>query len=185
MQFVYTAKSKAGDIQTGHMTAADVEAVKRALREQSLFPIDMRKKAADTPFKALFGSRDTRRTFEAGSAERDDAIGHHDAVGRRPGLGVSIAVAAMQQSRTLRQYSGPGAQGRDGRQKHFGRDAGAGGRVWRRVRGQRGGGRSGRQAARGAQPPGPVSADGDSRAGNGADAAGLSAVVVRACRRWW
>jgi len=58
MQFVYTAKNGAGDIQTGHITAADVEAVKRALREQSLFPIDVRKKTADTFFKKLIGRRD-------------------------------------------------------------------------------------------------------------------------------
>lgn len=58
MQFVYTAKSKSGDIQTGHISAADVEAVKRALREQSLFPIDVRKKAGNTAFRALLGSRD-------------------------------------------------------------------------------------------------------------------------------
>ena len=58
MQFVYTAKSKIGDIQSGHITAADIEAAKRALREQSLFPIDIRKKVIDSPFKALFGSRE-------------------------------------------------------------------------------------------------------------------------------
>jgi type II secretory pathway component PulF len=58
MQFVYTAKTTAGDIQTGHVTAADVEAVKRALREQSLFPIDIRKKAHDTLWKTLFGMRE-------------------------------------------------------------------------------------------------------------------------------
>jgi type II secretory pathway component PulF len=58
MQFVYTAKSKLGDIQSGHITAADIEAAKRALREQSLFPIDIRKKAANSPFKALLGWRD-------------------------------------------------------------------------------------------------------------------------------
>src|SRR6476646_4963991 len=57
MQFVYTAKSKSGDIQSGHISAADVESVKRALREQSLFAIDIRKKAAASPFK-LFGSRE-------------------------------------------------------------------------------------------------------------------------------
>jgi type II secretory pathway component PulF len=56
MQFTYTAKSAAGDIQTGQITAADVEAVKRALREQSLFLIDVRKKGAVSPLKALFGS---------------------------------------------------------------------------------------------------------------------------------
>lgn len=58
MQFVYTAKTKVGDIQSGQLTAADIDAAKRALREQSLFPIDIRKKIADSPFKALFGSRE-------------------------------------------------------------------------------------------------------------------------------
>ncbi len=58
MQFAYTAKSASGDIQTGHITAADVDAVKRALREQSLFLIDVRKKAGVSPLKALFGSRE-------------------------------------------------------------------------------------------------------------------------------
>ncbi len=58
MQFVYTAKSKVGDIQNGHISAGDIEAAKRALREQSLFLIDIRKKAANSPFTALFGPRD-------------------------------------------------------------------------------------------------------------------------------
>src|SRR3954467_7900053 len=58
MQFVYTAKSKTGDIQTGHITAADVDAVKRALREQSLFAIDIRKKVTNSAFKAILGWRD-------------------------------------------------------------------------------------------------------------------------------
>ncbi|MEX2309472.1 MAG: type II secretion system F family protein [Pirellulales bacterium] len=58
MQFVYTAKTAAGDIQTGHISAADVDAVKRALREQSLFLIDVRKKAGNSPLKILFGARD-------------------------------------------------------------------------------------------------------------------------------
>src|SRR3954451_18858076 len=58
MQFVYTAKSKTGDIQTGHISAADVDAVKRALREQSLFAIDIRKKVTNSAFKALLGWRD-------------------------------------------------------------------------------------------------------------------------------
>lgn len=58
MQFVYTAKSKLGDIQSGHITAADVEAAKRALREQSLFPIDIRKKVVNSPLKAFFGRRE-------------------------------------------------------------------------------------------------------------------------------
>jgi type II secretory pathway component PulF len=58
MQFAYTAKSKTGDIQTGHISAPDVEAVKRALREQSLFAIDIRKKVTSSTFKALLGWRD-------------------------------------------------------------------------------------------------------------------------------
>jgi type II secretory pathway component PulF len=66
MQFVYTAKSKVGDIQSGHISAADIEAAKRALREQSLFPIDIRKKTSDSPFKALLGRRD-----RAGLSKRD------------------------------------------------------------------------------------------------------------------
>ena len=62
MQFVYTAKSKIGDIQTGHISAADVEAAKRALREQNLFPIDIRKNAANSPLKALLlGARNKAR----------------------------------------------------------------------------------------------------------------------------
>jgi type II secretory pathway component PulF len=56
MQFSYTAKSATGEIQTGHISAADVNAVKRALREQSLFLIDVRKKGAVSPLKAIFGS---------------------------------------------------------------------------------------------------------------------------------
>lgn len=58
MQFIYTAKSKTGDIQTGHISAADVEAVKRALREQSLYAIDIRKKVTNSAFKAILGWRD-------------------------------------------------------------------------------------------------------------------------------
>jgi type II secretory pathway component PulF len=58
MQYMYTAKTSSGDIQTGHISAADVEAVKRALREQSLFVIDVRKKASNTLWKTLFGARE-------------------------------------------------------------------------------------------------------------------------------
>jgi type II secretory pathway component PulF len=57
MQFTYTAKTVAGDIQTGYVSAPDVEAVKRALREQNLFVIDVRRKAKDTLLKTLFGGR--------------------------------------------------------------------------------------------------------------------------------
>ena len=65
MQFVYTAKTAAGDIQTGHISAADVEAVKRALREQSLFLIDVRKKAADTLLEDAVRRARTRRRFRS------------------------------------------------------------------------------------------------------------------------
>lgn len=58
MQFVYTAKSASGDIQTGQITASDVDAVKRALREQSLFLIDIRNKARVSPIRALLGTRE-------------------------------------------------------------------------------------------------------------------------------
>jgi type II secretory pathway component PulF len=58
MQFIYTAKTASGEIQTGHVSAPDVEAVKRALREQSLFAIDVRKKGVESPLKALLGARD-------------------------------------------------------------------------------------------------------------------------------
>src|SRR5262245_24021365 len=58
MQFVYTAKNAGGDIQTGQMSAVDVDAVKRALREQNLFLIDVRSKAADTFLKRLKGARE-------------------------------------------------------------------------------------------------------------------------------
>jgi len=68
MQFTYTAKSAAGDVQTGQITAADVDAVKRALREQSLFLIDVRKKGAVTPLRALLGSR------ERGGLSRRDLL---------------------------------------------------------------------------------------------------------------
>jgi len=57
MQFAYTAKTSTGDIQTGLITSADVESVKRALREQSLFPIDIRKSDSGSIWKSLFGAR--------------------------------------------------------------------------------------------------------------------------------
>jgi type II secretory pathway component PulF len=57
MQFLYTAKSATGDIHTGHISAADVDAVKRALREQSLFLIDARKKTENSAFRHLSRAR--------------------------------------------------------------------------------------------------------------------------------
>jgi type II secretory pathway component PulF len=58
MLFTYTAKSASGDIQTGQLDADDVEGVKRALREQSLYPIDIQKKTANSIWSSLFTRRD-------------------------------------------------------------------------------------------------------------------------------
>src|SRR3954464_4513989 len=93
MQFVYTAKSKSGDIQTGHITAADVEMAKRALREQSLFPIDIRKQAGATPFKALLGWRDR------GALSKRDLLNvtTHLAIMTRSGVGLASAFHSLSQ----------------------------------------------------------------------------------------
>ncbi len=61
MQFAYTAKTAAGDIQTGQMTAGDVDGAKRALREQGLFPIDVSRNAATTVWNSIRGSRERSR----------------------------------------------------------------------------------------------------------------------------
>jgi type II secretory pathway component PulF len=58
MQFNYTAKSNSGDIQTGLIDADDVDAAKRALREKSLFPIDIRQKGVRSRWAALTGRAD-------------------------------------------------------------------------------------------------------------------------------
>ncbi|HEY4232532.1 MAG TPA: type II secretion system F family protein [Lacipirellulaceae bacterium] len=58
MLFTYTAKSTSGDIQTGQIDADDVDAVKRALREQSLFPIDIQRKTATSIWTSLISRRD-------------------------------------------------------------------------------------------------------------------------------
>jgi type II secretory pathway component PulF len=58
MQFAYTAKTNAGEIQTGQMTAADVEGVKRALREQNLFLIDVQQGSGESVWTSLFESRE-------------------------------------------------------------------------------------------------------------------------------
>lgn len=57
MLFTYTAKSNAGEIQTGQIDADDVEAVKRALREKSLFPIDIRQKGGESRWARLVSPR--------------------------------------------------------------------------------------------------------------------------------
>jgi type II secretory pathway component PulF len=66
MLFTYTAKSNTGDIQMGQMDAEDVEQVKRALREKSLFPIDIRKKSKASGW-AIF----QRRSDKASLRSRD------------------------------------------------------------------------------------------------------------------
>ena len=58
MKFTYTAKSSAGDIQTGQLEADDVEHVKRALREQALFPIDVRQKGSGSRWAPFSFRRD-------------------------------------------------------------------------------------------------------------------------------
>jgi type II secretory pathway component PulF len=58
MLFTYTAKSTAGDIQTGQIDAEDVDAVKRALREQSLYPIDIQRKTSTSIWTSLFSRRE-------------------------------------------------------------------------------------------------------------------------------
>lgn len=55
MQFTYTAKSSSGEIQTGQLDADDVDQAKRALREQSLFPIDIQRKGAGSRWAFLTG----------------------------------------------------------------------------------------------------------------------------------
>jgi type II secretory pathway component PulF len=58
MLFTYTAKSTAGDIQTGQIDATDVDDVKRALREKSLYPIDIQKKTSASFWSSLFTRQD-------------------------------------------------------------------------------------------------------------------------------
>jgi type II secretory pathway component PulF len=93
MQFVYTAKSKTGDIQTGHISAADVDAVKRALREQSLFPIDIRKKTANSPLRELLGARD-----RGGLSKRDLlSVTTQLAIMTRSGVDLASAFLSLSQ----------------------------------------------------------------------------------------
>jgi type II secretory pathway component PulF len=105
MQFIYTAKTTAGEIQTGHISAADVEAVKRALREQSLFLIDVRKKAGSSPLKALFGSR------ERGTLSKRDllSVTTQLAIMTRSGVDLASAFQSLSQqcgNPTLRNILG-------------------------------------------------------------------------------
>ena len=93
MQFVYTAKTNSGDIQTGHISAADVEAVKRALREQSLYVIDVRKKASDTIWKSLLGARE-----RAGLSKRDLlSVTTQLAIMTRSGVDLATAFHSLSQ----------------------------------------------------------------------------------------
>jgi type II secretory pathway component PulF len=58
MQFTYTAKSNAGEIQTGHIDAESVDDAKRALREKQLFPIDVRQQGAGSRWGFFSGRTD-------------------------------------------------------------------------------------------------------------------------------
>jgi type II secretory pathway component PulF len=93
MQFLYTAKSATGDIQTGQISAADVDAVKRALREQSLFVIDVRKKAGNTLWKAVIGARE-----RAGLSKRDLlSVTTQLAIMTRSGVDLASAFQSLSQ----------------------------------------------------------------------------------------
>src|SRR5438128_893344 len=93
MQFQYTAKTVSGDIQSGHITAADVEAVKRALREQSLYLIDVHKKVAASPWKMLLGARD-----RAALARRDLlSVTTQLAIMTRSGVDLASAFQSLSQ----------------------------------------------------------------------------------------
>jgi type II secretory pathway component PulF len=93
MQFVYTAKTSSGDIQTGHISAADVEAVKRALREQSLFAIDVRKKATNTLWKTIVGARE-----RSGLSRRDLlSVTTQLAIMTRSGVDLASAFQSLSQ----------------------------------------------------------------------------------------
>lgn len=60
MQFAYTAKTTAGEIQTGRMASTDVESVKRTLREQNLFVIDVQKGSGESIWKSILEPRRTK-----------------------------------------------------------------------------------------------------------------------------
>jgi type II secretory pathway component PulF len=93
MQFLYTAKSATGDIQTGQISAADVDAVKRALREQSLFVIDVRKKAGNSLWKAVFGARE-----RSGLSKRDLlSVTTQLAIMTRSGVDLASAFQSLSQ----------------------------------------------------------------------------------------
>jgi type II secretory pathway component PulF len=61
MQFAYTAKTTTGDIQSGRLAAADAVAARRALREQNLFPIDVRTEGAASVWQSLLRRRERVR----------------------------------------------------------------------------------------------------------------------------
>ncbi len=58
MQFTYTSKSNAGDIQTGQIDADDIGQVKRALREKSLFPINIQQQGKRARWPLAGGRRE-------------------------------------------------------------------------------------------------------------------------------
>jgi type II secretory pathway component PulF len=58
MLYTYTAKSNSGDIQTGQLDAVDVDEVKRALREKSLFALDIQQKGRESAWSKFMGRRE-------------------------------------------------------------------------------------------------------------------------------
>ncbi|MCI0491330.1 MAG: type II secretion system F family protein [Planctomycetes bacterium] len=93
MQFTYTAKTVAGEMQTGLIAAPDVEAVRRALREQSLFPLDVRRKAANTVWNTLFRQRE-----RAGLSKRELlSVTTQLAIMTRSGVDLATAFESLSQ----------------------------------------------------------------------------------------
>lgn len=96
MQYTYTAKTTAGEIQTGQISAADIDAVKRALREQSLFVIDVRKHVTATLWTKIFGAR------ERTSLSKRDLLGVTTqlAIMTRSGVDLASAFHSLSQQCT-------------------------------------------------------------------------------------
>ncbi len=105
MQFVYTAKSSSGELQTGQMSAASVDGVKRALREQSLFAIEVRKKAGDTLWKSILGARNRGKLSKRDLLSMTTQL----AIMTRSGVDLASAIGSLSQqcgNTTLRNILG-------------------------------------------------------------------------------
>lgn len=96
MQFTYTAKSNSGDIQTGLIDADDVELAKRALREKSLFPIDVRRKDKRSRWALVMG-----RTNSASLTKRELlTVTTQLAIMTRSGVDLATALESLAQQST-------------------------------------------------------------------------------------